>query len=76
MTEIETEENKILTYHERSHYADVKLIRKSPVVEFPSKNLKLWGGKITSRRAFFSGNCKWWNLLINSKKGRIRPYPA
>lgn len=45
MIEIETEENKILTYHERAHYADVKLIRKSPVVKFPSKNLKLCGGK-------------------------------
>lgn len=36
MTEIEKEENKILTYHERSHYTDVKLIRKIPVVKFHS----------------------------------------
>lgn len=58
MIEIETEE-KNLTYHERSHYADVKWIRKSPVVEFSSKNLKLWEGKITSRREFVYGNGKW-----------------
>lgn len=58
MIDTETDENKILTYHERSCYADVKLIRKSPVVEFSSKILKLWEGKITSRHAFVYGNCK------------------
>lgn len=74
-TEMETEEIKILTYHEKSCYADVKLMRKSPVLEFSSENLKLRKVKTLSRHVFVYGNCKYWNLLINGKKGRTWPYP-